>query len=169
MGKRYMPVGEEVHRMIDSVRKAWYEKELEGVDVGALFVRDEDGVPCLSHHGYPAAGICRIVSSRDRAAGMTDAQIILDFAIWGSYNAKQQKALIDHELHHIERVLDNNGVPKIDAQDRPKLKIRKHDWQFGWFDEIANRHGEASAEVMQAKLICQQSGQLYFDFKDQAA
>lgn len=45
---------------------------------------------------------------------------------------------------------------------RPVLKIRLHDQQHGWFDEIARRHGDASIEVQQAKAFADSSGQTYF-------
>jgi len=43
--------------------------------------------------------------------------------------------------------------------------MRKHDHQFGWFDAVAQRHGEASPEVRQARVLMESSGQLYFDFE----
>lgn len=159
---RYTRASEDVIRHIEKLRKKHYDV-LESVTVGALFVTDEDGVPCLKHHGYPAAALCRIVPGRDRAAGLPDAQIIVDMSTWQGFDAKQKAALIDHELYHIEPIY-KDGEQKFDAQDRPRLKIRKHDYQFGWFDEIAKRHGEASIEVGQAKLLVELSGQLYFDF-----
>jgi hypothetical protein len=48
--------------------------------------------------------------------------------------------------------------------DRPKLTLRRHDFQAGWFHEIAQRHGEASPEVRSAKQLMAGTGQLYFDF-----
>lgn len=166
MSKRYIPASEDVYEHIKRLRKQHYDY-LDGVSVGALFIADEDGDPCLSHRGYPAAAMCRIVPGRDRAAGMPDAQIIIDLAIWQGYDAKRKAALIDHELYHLKPVV-KDGEQKFDAQDRPKLEIRLHDYQFGWFDEIAKRHGEASGEVSQAKLLVEMSGQLYFDFPNAA-
>lgn len=162
MSKRYTNASPDALQHIEKIRKKHYDY-LDGVTVGGLFIQDEDGVPCLKHQGYPAAAVCRIVPGRDRAAGLPDAQIIIDVEVWKSYDAKRKAGLIDHELYHIEPVV-KDGQQKYDAQDRPKLKIRKHDYQFGWFDEIAKRHGEASLEVSQAKLLVEMSGQLYFDF-----
>lgn len=51
---------------------------------------------------------------------------------------------------------------KRDDLGRPVLKIRLHDQQHGWFDEIARRHGDASIEVQQAKAFADSSGQTYF-------
>lgn len=168
MPKRYESASSEVFSLIQTVRDRYYT-DLEPVTVGALFCVDQKGVPCLKHQGYPAAAICRIVPAMDRAAGLQDAQIVIDRAVWQDLNLQQKTALIDHELHHIETVLDDDGQMQCDAQDRPKLKIRKHDWQFGWFDEVANRHGKDSMEVRQAQQMVEASGQLYFDFARLAA
>lgn len=166
MSKRYTPASEDVVHKITALREEYYaEESFEMVTVGALFVFDEKtGEPTLTHHGYPAAALVRIVGARDRAAGMPDAQIVVDRAIWQGLTTKQQYALLDHELHHLELATDANGGVRFDAQGRPRLRSRKHDWQFGWFDEIANRHGEHSIERLEAKRLVEASGQLYFDF-----
>ena len=54
MAKRYDTASEDVLLHIKTLRKKHYDY-LEGVTIGALFVSDEDGVPCLEHQGYPAA------------------------------------------------------------------------------------------------------------------
>jgi Putative phage metallopeptidase len=145
---------------------AEYHLDLTGVTVGALFVFDEEGSePVLKHQGYPAAAVVRITPLRDRALGMADAIIVVDRACWLTLAAAQRNALIDHELYHLERVRDEEtGRPKTDALDRPKLALRRHDHQLGWFDEIARRHGSASPEMRQAKQLLEQTQQLYFDF-----
>lgn len=169
MGKRYEQPSSELVELIDRVRGDYYADELENVTIGALFIDDDSGFPCLEHQGYPAAAVCRIVPARDRAAGLPDAQIIVDLCTYKELNARQKIALLDHELHHIERKRDKYGDYKLDAQGRPALEIRKHDWNLGWFDEVANRHGENSIEVIQARRLLEQSGQLYFDFGKRAA
>jgi hypothetical protein len=164
MTKRYEMASSDLTSCIEKVRGAYYGEALQGVEVGALFIADDSGEKCLMHQGYPASALCRLVPGRDRAAGLPDAQIIVDRAVWQMLNAKEKAGLIDHELHHIEVVYDEDGNMRCDAQDRPQLRIRKHDRQFGWFDEVAQRHGEHSMEVRQAKQIIAEAGQLYFDF-----
>lgn len=147
-----------------------HHADLDGVTVTALFVFDdeESSEPVLNHQGYPAQAVCRITPLRDRAMGMPDALIVVDRAIWLSLTQPQREALIDHELTHLTRVMDpETEQPTSDVLGRPKLAMRKHDYQFGWFDEIAQRHGDASPEVRQAKVLMEQSGQLYFDFVSQ--
>ena len=52
---------------------------------------------------------------------------------------------------------------KRDAQGRPKIKLRKHDFQVGWFHEIARRHGEHSVEVRQCRELVSEQGQTYLN------
>jgi hypothetical protein len=148
---------------------AEYHPGLQGVQcvtVSCLFVFDlESSEPVLKHQGYPAAAVVRITQLRDRALGISDAIIVVDRSIWLTFSPRQQNALIDHELTHLERVVDEEtGFPLYDALDRPKLTMRRHDHQLGWFDEIAQRHGDASVEVNQARQLVESTGQLYFDF-----
>ncbi|MDB6104072.1 MAG: hypothetical protein JWO52_4071 [Gammaproteobacteria bacterium] len=141
--------------------------ELIGVRVGSLFVfDDEDSLPVLTHQGYPAQAMVKITPVRDRTLGMADVVIMIDRATWLALSQPQRDGLIDHELTHVARVLDKeSGRPKFDALGRPKLRIRPHDYMMGWFDEVAQRHGDASPEVRQAKQLMESSGQLYFDFR----
>jgi hypothetical protein len=163
--KRYTTASTDLADCIERVQLE-YHSELQDVTVGALFVFDEDSeAPPLMHGGYPAAAVVRITPIRDRALGVADAVIIVDRDGWIDLTAPQRIALIDHELTHLTRVLDEKTQrPKRDAIGRPKLRIRKHDHQLGWFDEVAQRHGEASPEVRQARALVEQTQQLYFDF-----
>lgn len=160
----------DVTLFIDKIQ-ADHHEDLEGVTVSALFVFDaEHSLPVLKHQGYPAGATVRITPLKDRALGMADAQIVVDRAGWLALSQRQRAALIDHELTHLEVKTDEeegaeDPVPVCDAIGRPKLLMRKHDHQFGWFDEVAQRHGEASPEVRQARVLMESSGQLYFDFE----
>lgn len=147
--------------------QAAHHPDLKGVTVMALFAFDSDSEdPVLEHQGYPAGAVCRITSLRDRASGMTDASIVVDRSTWLDLSQPQRDALIDHELTHLKWVYDQKtGKRRSDSLGRPKLKMRKHDHQFGWFDDVAKRHGQASHEVMQARALMATAGQLYFDFE----
>lgn len=140
--------------------------ELIGVRVNALFCFDEESSePVLTHQGYPAQAFIKVTALRDRTLGVADAVIVADRSTWLTLTQPQRNALIDHELTHLARVLDKeSGKPKFDALGRPKLRIRQHDHQFGWFDEVAQRHGDASPEIRQSKQLMAQAGQLYFEF-----
>jgi hypothetical protein len=152
---------------IEKIRAAHHE-DLEGVTVAALFVfdTDESSKSMLKHQGYPAGAVVRITPIKDLATGVADATIVVDRAYWLALSQRQRNALIDHELTHLARKVDKEtGEMMVDAVERPKLIMRRHDHQFGWFDEIAKRHGAASTEVSQARRLVESSGQLYFDFE----
>jgi hypothetical protein len=154
--------------------RAEHHEDLGGVTVTGLFAYDtESSEPVLKHQGYAAGAIVRITPLKDRALGMADATITVDRAGWLALSQRQRNALIDHELTHLVHKLEEDEdtgeeVPAFDALGRPKLLMRKHDHQFGWFDEVALRHGQASPEVREARVLMETSGQLYFDFGAQA-
>jgi len=110
--------------------------------------------PAITHQGYPANGLCRILSLKDRVMGRGDCEIILDGDQWPKWKDEVRRALIDHELYHVQICMDERtGQLKRDDIGRPKLRLRKHDFQVGWFHEIAERHGKASFEVRQALTL----------------
>jgi hypothetical protein len=169
--KTYSQASDDVLRIIEAIRSQYHSPDLDGVIIGARFVYDtEASEPVLKHGGYPAQAVCRITPVADRAMGMPDALITIDRSNWISLTPAQRNALIDHEITHLERAVEKEtGLPKFDAVDRPKLKMRRHDHQLGWFDRVADRHGKASAEVRQATALMQESGQIYWDFEVPAA
>lgn len=135
----------------------------QGVKVDFLFAygdrdpkNDELVGPALTKNGVPVLGICKIVNLKDRTKGLGDAEICIDGDWWDDANIEQQSALLDHELHHIAL------AHKRDNLGRPKLVLRKHDFEFGWFTIIAARHGNFSMERQQAKQIVEIAGQFYF-------
>lgn len=126
--------------------------------------RDDDGDLCgdaITHHGRKALGLCKIVKELDRVKGMADAEILLDGDYWPTIDEDNQRALLDHELHHISLKL-KDGQHQFDCAGRPKLKLRKHTIEVGWFSVIAERHGAASLERIQAKEIMDEAGQYFF-------
>ncbi len=117
----------------------------------------------LSKNGVKALGICRKLSLKDRAMGRGDAEISLDHDYWEDAPEAEQKAILDHELHHLAVKMNRFGVVKRDDLNRPKLEIRHHDHDFGWFDIIAKRHGDASGERQQAAaMLVEGCGQYYW-------
>jgi hypothetical protein len=121
--------------------------------------------PAVSHQGYPAAAIARIVPIKDRVMGRGDCEVVIDNDLWPRLSDEEKDGLLDHELEHFELHLDKYGEPVLDDMDRPKLRMKKHDHQFGWFDNIARRYGLASGEVKQFQMLCfDESGQFYLPF-----
>lgn len=121
--------------------------------------------PAIKHHGVQAIGLCRIIGQRDRAKGMGDIEVTVDGDWWQTASIDQQVALLDHELNHIQLKRDQAGCIVFDDLGRPKIKMRQHDHDYGWFDVIAKRHGTASVEVRQARALREHCGQFYFDLE----
>jgi len=96
--------------------------------------------PAVQLHGYPCYATIRIVGLRDRVAGRGDAELILDGDHCDTWPEAQLRAILDHELTHLELRVSDGGHVRRDDIDRPLLRIRKHDRQFGWFDCVARRH-----------------------------
>lgn len=155
----------DVDLVIERVRNQHHE-DLEGIMVSGLFAFDNESSICvLTHQGYPAGAVVRITPLRERALGIADVTIVVDRAGWLALSGAQRDALVDHELTHVNWRLDKEtGEVLYDVLGRPKLAMRKHDHQMGWFDEVAQRHGESSPEVRQARRLIESSGQFYFDF-----
>lgn len=129
-------------------------------------VDEKTGEPtnnALSKNGVRALGIARKLSLKDRAMGRGDAEISLDHDYWDHASIEERRAILDHELHHFAVKMNPQGVVKRDDLNRPKLEIRHHDHDFGWFDIIAKRHGDASQERQQAAaMLVEGSGQYYW-------
>jgi hypothetical protein len=116
----------------------------------------------LSLHGVKALGIARKLSLKDRAMGRGDAEISLDGDWWKeTASEEQQRALLDHELHHLSLVIKKHQIT-YDALGRPNIRMRKHDVQVGWFAVIAQRHGKHSQEQIQAATILDSLGQFFW-------
>ena len=171
----YASAPSDVSRMIQALVHDFHpDLEEAGVTFVCLFAHasrneaNEPDGPALKLHGYACAATVRIVNLKDRAKGIADVEILLDGDRWETWTEERQRAVIDHELQHIEVQFNSGEGPKLDDMNRPKLRLRNHDHQFGWFDAIAQRHGSASIEIFQAvNLVCSPAGQLYFPFVGQ--
>lgn len=115
----------------------------------------------LMKNGVRAFGIARKIPLKDRALGRGDAEISLDGDWWEEANDPQRRALLDHELHHIAPKVDKRGLVRDDL-GHPVIQLRKHDFEFGWFNIIAERHKQHALEVRQARIIWDNAGQLYW-------
>lgn len=171
--KSYHKAGEDVQDRVTALITKYHPDLLAAnVRIDLVFVEDDsddENKPALTLHGYACLGVVRKLPVKDRAMGRGDAEIVLDEKRYRKeLEAAERDALLDHELYHLVVVKDGT-TPKIDAVGRPVLKIRKHDRQFGWFDEIARRHGKNSNEVFQAQQLMDQAGQTYFNFAKKTA
>lgn len=153
---RYERAPAEVSQIVERMRDKYHPQLRDaGVTMTYLLafpVTDENGDskgPALKHHGYPASAVVKIIGLKERTDGRADAEIVIDGENWPTLSDAQKDALIDHELEHLELKYDKEGLLVRDDLSRPKLIIRKHDFQAGWFDSIVRRHGRAAPEVIQ--------------------
>lgn len=68
-----------------------------------------------------------------------DFLILLDAAIWPSLDVVRKERLMFHELCHVVARENEYGVPRLDAEGRPMLRLVPHDAEF-FHDEVA-RYG----------------------------
>ncbi len=151
----------DVEEMLDEA-KSRFHQELCNNDVTVGLLKAErkkrkDGTwtdgPVLAVRGHTCAATIQITSTKHRALGVPDAIITINWEWWGNHNNGLRLAMLDHELTHIEVELDGEGVGKRDDVDRPKLLTRYHDWEFGGFLSIVQRHGINAVEALSVKQV----------------
>ncbi|MEM6981166.1 MAG: putative metallopeptidase [Planctomycetota bacterium] len=155
MGKTYAKAPLELRERCGRVMTKYHgelcDHEVKVDLVMAFAATDADGDPkgpaITSSSGAAAAACIRVVGLKDRVLGRGDAEMTIDGDRYSKWQMSTIDALLDHELTHLE--LTGN----VDDLGRPKLRLRPHDCDFGWFDCVARRHGDHSFEVTQAKSI----------------
>jgi hypothetical protein len=111
----------------------------------------------ITVRGRAALACVRITKLEERVAGRGDAIIWIDGDKYKAWSPVHFDAILDHELTHLE--LTDDVFPEYDDAGRLRLRIRPHDFEVGWFAEVAERHGEHSAEAVQAATLV---GQQYY-------
>jgi len=171
----YRKASAEVNQIVEEMVEKFHGPLRDaGVQIECLFayaLTDDNGDstgPALKLGGYPCNAVVRVLNLKDRTVGRGDAEIVIDGDQWDTWDDEQKRALIDHEIEHLELKTDDDGVIRDDL-GRPKLRLRKHDHQFGWFDSIARRHGAASFEVQQFAGIVKRRIQAWLPGFDMAA
>jgi len=172
-GKTFEKAGGELRKTIDDVLQKYHSRLLrpiieQDVTIEAIVVygpRNSEGVqtgPAIQVGGRNAYACIRASRLEERVAGRGDAIMWIDGDDYKKWPDKSLVAIIDHELTHVALAIDPK-TEKIVLDDcgRVKIKMREHDFQVGWFDEVARRHGQHSIEVMQASTLAA-SGQMYF-------
>lgn len=152
----------------DLIETKTYHRELHvaGVTVQVLFHFDDR--PLLVR-GWPAHAYVKVTNLKERALDQKDATIVVCKASWDQMDDRKRIALVDHELYHLQVCKDPEGRLKTDDLNRPKLRLRKHDIEVGWFVEIAKEHGPDSIECEQANGMVLKYRQSLFAFALEAA
>jgi hypothetical protein len=167
----YEQCGEDVREMAQEILNEFETHQplvKERVRIDLMFAipfKDDMGfviAPAITVRGIKAHGVARIIGVKDRVMGRGDGEVMIDHEFWENATEEEQRALLDHELHHFALKLDKNNYPTRDSLGRPVLKMRKHDVEVGWFSVIAARHGVNSQECIQAKTVRESFGQLFW-------
>lgn len=158
-----------VLKFADALMRQFHPDLLEAkVKIDFLFAypryneKDQPIGDAIKHHGVKALGLAKKLGASDRAKGHGDAEIRIDWEWWKESGEAEQKALLDHELHHLAICKNKAGVIKTDDLGRPVIRLRPHDYQIGWFNVIAHRHGVHSQERKQAQTMFEKDGQIYW-------
>lgn len=77
-----------------------------------------------------------------------DFVILIDAAAWPSRDAVRQERLIYHELRHVVARENEYGVPRLDAEGRPMLRLVPHEAEF-FLDEV-ERFGVQACDLEDA-------------------
>lgn len=167
MPKLYKKATSEIVELVHEVKRLYHGDLLaEDVTIGVLTVEDSESPdPVLKHHGYPAAAIVKVVPYKERVKGTEDAELVIDLPTWDGLTEPERAAMIDHELHHLEVQKEaESDITKRDNADRPKLRLRVHDFEIGGFDVVVRRHGRYALEAQATAKAYQQLRQLTFDW-----
>ncbi len=158
MGKHYFQPepGHEVHKLWADVIEQYHpmiHKLSTPLRVGILFVTVDDTTRqnALTLHGRTCAAFIAVVDVKLRATGSPDVLLQVDGNKWLDLDESEKIALLDHEAEHIafpkaKQSPDGGWHPELDSLDRPKVGMKLHDWEFGGFTSIVERHGESAIE-----------------------
>lgn len=150
------------------IRRSHHDLIKAEATITYLFARNNDG-PALTKNSWPAKAIAKINSLRDRVAGLADCMILIDGKQWQDWSAGHRVAVLDHELHHFEVCFNKAGAIRYDDANRPKIRIRPHDFEFGGFHLMAQRHGTDSAEIMAVSNVSKIWVQMELPFMGEAS
>jgi hypothetical protein len=162
MANKYFAAGLDVARRAKRLVKKYHEPLARArVRIDFLFVTTDGEDGCaLKCNGYPAMAVASAIPQKNRVGLKADARIIIDKEAWDELSERQRDALLDHEIQHFEAVMSDDTIA-LDGNDRPKIRIRKHDVQLGFFSVIAQRHGEHSQEVIQARALVEHARDVF--------
>lgn len=167
MSKIYSPAPSGVAERVAHLVKVFHpDIHAAGVKIDLISVADDD--PEVEHalklRGMPAYATCRAVDVKGRTMGRGDVEIVIDEAKYLTMPDATKDAVLDHEIEHIELQISKKGKVKLDCVRRPKIKMKLHDVEFGWFESVAKRHGIASIECKQATKLFVFHEQIFFGF-----
>lgn len=154
MPTTYSLADDDVKDLLADALRQWHRPLFDaGVKFGVLMAFNPSG-PAVKHGGYPAAATVRVVPLKDRVTKGYDAEVVIDLRWWEARKKKHRVALLDHEASHVELAKivgysTEDGSIRFDRDDigRPKLRLRKGDWNAGdGFAAVVGRHEDFAVE-----------------------
>lgn len=98
--------------------------------------------------GRIVLGKMKKASELDRQLHEFDAVLLLNREHWEILSEEQRRALVDHELCHLDVDVDpDTGDPRLDEEDRKLYRIRKHDLEE--FRGVIERHGCYLSDIVE--------------------
>lgn len=156
MAATYTLADDDVIRLVNEIMTTNHPELAEaGVRFGILMAENPDG-DAVKHSGYPVLACVKVVSAKDRVTKCYDVEMLIDLRAWEEMTDRHRAALIDHEITHVARVPNTPKriaagelAWKTDDRGRPKIKMRKGDWNVGdGFESIVARHGDFAVEFL---------------------
>lgn len=154
MPTTYSLADDDVTNLLADVLRRWHRPLADaGVKFGVLMASNPAG-HAVKHGGYPAAATVRVVPLKDRVTKGYDAEMVIDLRWWEGHRRPHRLALLDHEAMHVELANIKGYDPedqsiRFDRDDigRPKLRLRKGDWNAGdGFADVVGRHKDFALE-----------------------
>jgi hypothetical protein len=156
-GKRHVSADPELLKLVGDILRDVYALDLQaaGVRVTPLYAhaaQDENGElkgAAITAGGMPAPVVARVVSQRERVAGLDDALLVVDGDRWPGWDDDYRRAVVDHGLQQIELVIDpesDQGAPLLDDCNRPRLRKRRPDFAVAGYASVVSRHGRLAPE-----------------------
>lgn len=171
MSKTYTQASPQIHEQAREIMRK-HHMMLEAASPTFLVLFVDAGVdalgipkPAIKQNGYPCAGMVKLTGTADRACGKPDFVIHLDAPQWQRLDEEGRTSLLDHEITHVEPDLTEEGEYQNHEDNRPKLKMRRHDHEIGIFHDVIARHGAAAVDSLQVMAVYKSdAGQQVFAF-----
>ena len=122
--------------------------------------------PAIVKGGYECAATISLMPVKFRVLGLGDVLILIDGDRWGDWSHEDRRALLDHELCHIQlNELPLLGTYATADDGRPKVELALHDIHIGGFRAVIARHGPNAVEAQLLDAATQTYRQGELDFK----
>lgn len=152
MKKIYTNATDDVYAMMDDAIRHHPHLVENEVKIAIVMIAGYDKedmlVPATKEHGAYSPGMVSLVKGKRRVNNQNDVEIFLDQHFVDHSPREKTVALIDHELEHVQMVLDRNGIVSVDeTTGRKKLKLKPDDWTLTGFLSVVRRHGDNANEA----------------------